>query len=93
MRPGLEVHDNIKLKRFPICLAYALTIHKVQGLTLNKLIVGGVDRFWQPQLLYVALSRVRSEDHIKFLPSMINESQYYSYQQMCDLFEYQGRNI
>ena len=45
LQPDYEVHDGIRLKQFPICLAYALTIDKVQEMILNNLIVGGIDRF------------------------------------------------
>lgn len=46
-------------KQFPINLAYALTIHKAQGLTLNKAIIDMGERELAPGLTYVALSRVR----------------------------------
>ena len=55
-------------------LAFALTIHEVQGQTLNRAVVvlgrnigrciGRVT--WS--LLYVALSRVKRLEHVKFLP-------------------------
>jgi hypothetical protein len=45
-------------KQFPITLAYALTVHRVQSLTLNKVIVDFSDTFASGQA-YVALSRVR----------------------------------
>ena len=86
LQPDFEVHDSIRLKQFPICLAYALTIHKVQGMTLNNLVVGGIDRFWQPQLLYVALSRVRRESDIQFLPFLCSPDGYYTYDQINSLF-------
>eukprot|EP00834_Sanchytrium_tribonematis_P006288 NODE_448_length_7291_cov_0.696329.p4 type:complete len:164 gc:universal NODE_448_length_7291_cov_0.696329:6239-6730(+) len=85
LTPTFEVHDGIILKQFPITLAYALSIHKVQGMTLSKLIVGGLQQFWQPQLLYVALSRVKTENDIKFLPNSFNGGRY-TYSQIEDLF-------
>lgn len=44
---------------FPITLAWATTIHKAQGASLDRMIVD-LDRLWEPGQAYVALSRVRS---------------------------------
>lgn len=44
---------------FPITLAWATTIHKSQGASLDRLIVN-MERLWEPGQAYVALSRVRS---------------------------------
>jgi ATP-dependent DNA helicase PIF1 len=48
-------------KNFPITLAYAATIHKAQGMTVDRLAVD-LRRLWEPGQAYVALSRVRSGD-------------------------------
>lgn len=45
--------------QFPLALAYAVTIHKSQGLTLSKVVVDVGPREMAPGLTYVALSRVR----------------------------------
>ena len=50
---------TIMVSQFPIVPAYALTIHKAQGMTLQQAAVDPTDTF-QPALLYVALSRVTS---------------------------------
>jgi ATP-dependent DNA helicase PIF1 len=60
-------------KQFPIIPAYALTIHKSQGMTLDSAIVDCKNIFATGQL-YVALSRVRSMKNLKiinFKPSQI----------------------
>jgi ATP-dependent exoDNAse (exonuclease V) alpha subunit len=43
---------------FPVSLAYATTIHKAQGTTLDRLMVD-LSNLWEPGQAYVALSRVR----------------------------------
>lgn len=48
-------------KNFPVNLAYALTIHKSQGATLDKALVS-LNNLWEPGQAYVAMSRVRSEE-------------------------------
>ena len=73
--PGGEGYppSRIKLKsHFPIELAFAITIHKAQGRTLDRVIIAVSDRTAENcQLkyasLYVALSRVRSRKDIRLL--------------------------
>ncbi len=46
-------------KNFPVSLAYASTIHKVQGTTLERCHIS-LRALWEPGQAYVALSRARS---------------------------------
>ena len=51
---------------FPLTLAYAMTVHKSQGATMDFVLVDIEDAF-SPGLLYVALSRVRTRKHLRLL--------------------------
>ncbi len=51
---------------FPVTLAYASTIHKAQGATIDRVSVD-LKGLWEPGQAYVALSRVRSEKGLHVL--------------------------
>ena len=59
--------------QFPIALAYACTCHKSQGLTLSSAVVH-CSREYVPGLIYVAISRVKSPEHIQIWSISQSES-------------------
>jgi ATP-dependent DNA helicase PIF1 len=56
-----EGKETASARNFPVNLAYAMTIHKSQGATLDRMIVS-LRQLWEPGQAYVALSRVRSSE-------------------------------
>jgi len=53
---------HVYRKQFPLILAYTVTIHKCQGLSLDCAIVDLSNKVICAGMAYVALSRVRSLD-------------------------------
>jgi ATP-dependent exoDNAse (exonuclease V) alpha subunit len=53
---------------FPLVVAYARTVHKVQGDTIHDPVVVDFTNMARPGQAYVALSRVVSIDQLHILP-------------------------
>ena len=74
----LEMNNNIvRAKQIPVILAYSLTTHKVQSLTLDYAVLDVADCFCDGQM-YVALSRLCSFDGLllkTFNPDKIKVNQ------------------
>ena len=63
MRPGKASSPEMQRLQFPIALSWACTVHKVQGLTLNNIVVSlelRKQRSFNYGQIYVALSRATS---------------------------------
>jgi hypothetical protein len=59
------------IEYLPMRLAYASTIHKSQGLTLDKLQIDARSRFaGNPGMIYVALSRCRTPENIRVVANV-----------------------
>lgn len=59
----IEKVKNGSCKQFPVTLAWAITVHKSQGLTFDNVVLH-VDRSFTPGQVYVALSRCRTMEGI-----------------------------
>ncbi|MCZ6171142.1 ATP-dependent RecD-like DNA helicase [Campylobacter ureolyticus] len=70
--PVLNVYDendekiaSFEFKQYPICPAYAITIHKSQGSSIDRVWIGsGTSGFFESGQLYTAISRARSVKHL-----------------------------
>ena len=61
-------HNNHDCERtqFPLVVAYAITIHKSQGMTLEKAVLNIEKKDFRPGLSYVGTSRVTSKGGLMF---------------------------
>jgi len=60
----IETMTQATLSQFPIKLAYAVTIHKSQGMSIDNLVCN-VDNIFAPSQFYVAISRAISPKRLK----------------------------
>ena len=58
---------KIVRSQFPLALAWACTIHKIQGLSLNKICIDIGRSVFEKGMAYVALSRVKTLSGLYFL--------------------------
>ena len=64
-----EVEESkFDLFQYPLSLAYAITIHKSQGMSLLDLVID-LDEIFAPSQFYVALSRAISPQRLSLLPT------------------------
>ncbi|MCD7953151.1 MAG: DEAD/DEAH box helicase [Synergistaceae bacterium] len=69
-------NTDISFKQFSLKLAWAITIHKSQGLTLENYVLDLGENSFTPNLAYVALSRARKFEDIHLSrPLTINDIQ------------------
>ena len=64
-------NNYVYRKQFPLILAYAITIHKCQGLSLDCVIIDLSENVFSDGMAYVALSRVRGLHLVAFHPKSI----------------------
>ncbi len=60
--------SRFDLFQYPLALAYAITIHKSQGMSLLDLVID-LDEIFAPSQFYVALSRAISPKRLTLLPT------------------------
>ncbi len=60
----IETISLATLSQFPLKLAYAVTIHKSQGMSIDNLVCN-VDNIFAPSQFYVAISRAVNPKHLK----------------------------
>jgi len=73
----LEDMSMYKLSQYPIKLAYAITIHKSQGMSIDNLVCN-IDHIFTPSQFYVAISRATDPKRLKIEYNGHNFPQYVS---------------
>lgn len=93
VKTKFQIFNNVYVHReqFPICLAYAITIHKSQGLSLDNAIIDIGSSVFSRGQAYVALSRVKTINGVHLInldPSQIKaqESSIVEYNRLRSLY-------
>ena len=83
-------------KQFPICLSYAITVHKSQGLSLQTAVVDAGNSMFEFGQVYVALSRVTSLEGLHLIYQVLiqkNISHFIKLLTMNELCLKKSRNV
>lgn len=73
VEPSDDETEPIAIQQFPLCAAYAISIHKSQGQTFDAVNIMAPN-CWDPGQLYVALSRARSIKGIHLMEPLTKDS-------------------
>ena len=67
-RDWMSGKESYSRTAFPLLLAYSMTIHRSQGVTMDRIMINIGDREFACGLTYTAVSRVRSLKDLAFYP-------------------------